>query len=279
MVKLIKNVAIQFSSWKTDFRVIMALILGSVLLCLNGYSYLKLAVFLRSEIQAFEMFIICGSTGYSFLASYLGNALLLSNAPFTSEMTAYEVLRLGKRRWIDSRIIYVVSSCFIYSIIILIASVLFSATKCSLNFKNEWSSTISELSIRQPSYILDTFRFAFNQKEYIMTISPYTAVALTVVCNSMYSVLLSMIIMSVNLLTEQSFGWIIASAIHICGYIIYANVGNMFPLKMSLFCHGMPAYYFQKNAGFSILGTISFVLLVFIILREICLYASKKMQL
>lgn len=278
MIKTIRGALIQISSWKTDLRVIMAFALGFVLLCLNGYPYLKFAAFLKSEVQAFELSVICGSTGYAFLALFLGNLLLLSNAPFITDVTTYELLRSGKKQWIDSKILYIVLSSVLYSIMLMVASAVFSAFKGTVSFKNEWSYAMLELAIKQPIYSVDSFRIAFPQRMFVETVNPYTAVVLTVICNSMYSILISMTMMCVNLLSSRNWGWIVASLIHIGGYVIFANAGFMFPQKYSLFCHGMPAYYIQEIGHYSIIGTVCFVLAVFLILREICLFASKRMQ-
>ena len=72
----------QITSWKTDPRVIMAFLFGFTLLCVEGYPYLKFAAFVRSDVQSVEMFVLCGSDGFAFMALFLGNLLLLSNAPF-----------------------------------------------------------------------------------------------------------------------------------------------------------------------------------------------------
>ena len=112
MIKTIKSALMQITSWKTDPRVIMAFLFGFALLCVEGYPYLKFAAFVRSDVQSVEMFVLCGSDGFAFMALFLGNLLLLSNAPFLSETTTYEMLRMGKKRWIDSKIIYIgISLC------------------------------------------------------------------------------------------------------------------------------------------------------------------------
>ena len=160
----------------------------------------------------------------------------------------------------------------------MVASAVFSAFKGTVSFKNEWSYAMLELAIKQPIYSVDSFRIAFPQRMFVETVNPYTAVVLTVICNSMYSILISMTMMCVNLLSSRNWGWIVASLIHIGGYVIFANAGFMFPQKYSLFCHGMPAYYIQEIGHYSIIGTVCFVLAVFLILREICLFASKRMQ-
>ena len=279
MIKTIRSSIVHVSSWKGDLRTIMSFLFGAVLVCMCGYPYIKFACFARSEIQAFELYIICGSSGYSFLALLLGNILLLSNAPFVDEITTYEILRLGKSRWVNSKILYLVSSCIAYSVFLLIVSVIFSLFKGNVVFINEWSYAMKELAFKQPTYAIESFRVAFSHGNFIASVNPYTAVTLTVVCNSAYAVIICLLMMSINLVSRHNLGWLIAGVVHICGYIIFVNSGFLFPTKYSLFCHGLPAYYFESQNGFSIVGTISFVLAVFLVLWEIGIYGCKRKQL
>lgn len=268
----------QITSWKTDLRVIMAFAFGFVLLCVEGYPFLKYAAFVRSDVQAVELFVFCGSNGFAFLALFLGNLLLLSNAPFVSETTTYEMLRMGKKRWIDSKIIYIVLGSVFYSLVLILASVIFSCLKGTVSFRNEWSYAMTELAIKQPTYAIDSFKIAFPEEEFVSAVNPYTAALLTVICNSAYSIIICLVMMTVNLFSTRNFGWIAASVIHILGYAIHINSGLGIPLRYSLFCHGMPANYFKFDYYFSALGAFCFFLAMILILREACFLASKKMQ-
>ncbi|MBR5067060.1 MAG: hypothetical protein IKX08_05370 [Lachnospiraceae bacterium] len=278
MIKSIKSALMQITSWKTDLRVIMAFLFGFTLLCIEGFPYLKFAAFARSDVQAMELFVLCGSTGYAFLALFLGNLLLMSNAPFVTEATTYEILRIGKKRWIDSKIIYIVIGSVIYSLVLILASVVFSCFKGTVNFRNEWSYAMTELTFKQPSYAITSFRVSFTEKEFISAVNPYVAALLTVICNSAYSVLICMVMMTVNLLSTHNFGWIAASVVHILGYAVFTNSGIGIPLRFSLFCNGMPASFFKSESGFTFIGAGCFFLAMILILREVCFYASKKMQ-
>ncbi len=278
MIKSIKSALMQITSWKTDLRVIMAFAFGFVLLCIEGYPYLKFASFVRSDVQAMELFVLCGSTGYAFLALFLGNLLLMSNAPFVSETTTYEMLRMGKKRWIDSKIIYIVMGSVIYSLVLILASVVFSCLKGTVSFRNEWSYAMQELAFKQPSYAITSFRIAFSERAFVSAVNPYLAALLTVICNSAYSILICLFMMTVNLFSIHNFGWIAASVVHILGYAVFTNSGIGIPMRFSLFCNGMPANFFNEGTCFSAIGVACFFLALILILREACSIASKKMQ-
>jgi hypothetical protein len=278
MIKSLKSALMQITSWKTDLRVIMALAFGFALLCIKGYPFLKFAAFVRSDVQAVEMFVLCGSDGFAFLALFLGNLLLLSNAPFISETTTYEMLRLGKKRWIDSKIIYIVLGSVIYSLVLILASTILSCIKGTVNFSNEWSYAMKELAIKQPTYAIDSFQISFPQKEFVTAANPYSAALLTVICNSAYSILICLVMMTVNIFSTHNFGWIAASVIHILGYAIYANSGIGIPMRCSPFCNGMPANFFKTGNWFPVIGVVCFYLAIILILREACFIASRKMQ-
>jgi len=278
MIKSIKSALMQITSWKTDLRVIMAFLFGFILLGIDGYPYLKFASFVRSDVQALELFVLCGSTGYAFLALFLGNLLLMSNAPFVSETTTYEMLRMGKKRWIDSKIIYIVMGSVIYSLVLILASVVFSCLKGTVSFRNEWSYAMQELAFKQPSYAITSFRIAFSERAFVSAVNPYLAALLTVVCNSAYSILICLFMMTVNLFSTHNFGWIVAGVMHIMGYAIYSDSGIGIPMRYSLFCNGMPSNFFKTETGFNVAGAVCLFLAVILILREACFIASRKMQ-
>lgn len=277
-MRMLRSTFYQLTSWRTDLKVLMAFAFGIVLSCISGYNYLNYANFLRSDVQVFEVYIINGSTGSTFLGIFLGNILLMSNAPFVDEITSYEFLRLGKKRWVESRVIYIILGCFFYSFIILVSSSIFSFILARVYLNNMWSGALSELAMNQPMYAIEKFKVAFPYRGMISSINPYMATLLTVICNSLYSSLICMLIMCVNICNSHNFGWLIASIIHIGGYIIYANMGFLFPLKYSLFCHGMVAHYFEEQSGFSMISTISVVIIIFIVLQETSRYGVRKME-
>lgn len=278
MIKTIKSALMQITSWKTDPRVIMAFLFGFALLCVEGYPYLKFAAFVRSDVQSVEMFVLCGSDGFAFMALFLGNLLLLSNAPFLSETTTYEMLRMGKKRWIDSKIIYIVLGSVAYSLVLILASVVLSCLKGTVSFRNEWSYAMTELAMKQPNYAISSFGVVFQEREFVSAVSPYLAALLTVICNTAYSILICLIMMTINLFSTHNIGWIAASVIHILGYAIFRDLEIDIPFRYSLFCNGMPAYYFMPEKGFSVIGSVCFFVAMILILRGACFIASKKMQ-
>lgn len=279
MTKSIRNAFIQIWLWKKDLRAILAIALGIGIICYEGYPYLKYAAFVRSNIQACELYILCGSTGYIYLGLFLGYLLLMSNAPFIDRMASFEIVRFGRKRWIDSKILYIILGCFTYSVILLIVTMIFSAINGQIYFGNEWSYAISELAIRKPAFAITVYKIMFPFEDLILSVDPYTAVILTVIFNSMYSITICMLIMCFNIISRHNMGWIIAISIHIGGYIIYANSTNMFPQSYSIFCHSLPALYFEKEMVFSLIGSLSFGLLTVLLLREFSAFLFKKREI
>lgn len=276
MSRVIKTAILQLTSWRNDPRVIMSLLFGGVLCCRNGCSYLQYSCFYGSPVQIFEMYIINGSLGLSFIGCFLGYLMLMSNAPFINEMSSYEIARSGKKRWIDARIIYVFLACVLYSFIMLIISCVFSAIYSDISFGNSWSESMKELAIKQPLYAIKSFHLSFPYKEYVLTVNPYIATVLTLICNSMYAVILSLIIMTINLIGPRNLGWLVASVIHVIGYAVFVNGGYWLPFRYSLFCHALPVWYFMPGTGMSIIGSIAFSVALILILREICICLLRK---
>ena len=143
MTKSIRHAFIQIWLWKKDLRAILAIALGIGIICYEGYPYLKYAAFVRSNIQACELYILCGSTGYIYLGLFLGYLLLMSNAPFIDRMASFEIVRFGRKRWIDSKILYIILGCFILLIIIMILR------KRKRYHKRYWKTTIKMIKLLQ----------------------------------------------------------------------------------------------------------------------------------
>lgn len=276
MSRTIKTAILHLTSWRHDPRVIMSLLFGGVLCCRNGYSYLQYSDFYGSPVQLFEMYIVNGSLGLSFIGCFLGYLMLMSNAPFINELSSYEIVRSGKKRWIDAKITYVFLGCFIYSLFMLVVSCLFTFFMGKSFVSATWSDSMSELAIRQPLYAIKSFHLSFPYKEYISAVNPYMATVLTVICNSMYAVILSLIIMTVNLISSRNLGWLVASILHVWGYAVFVNGGFWLPFRYSLFCHALPVWYFMPGTGMSIVGSLAFSVALILILREICIYSLRK---
>ena len=257
-------------SWSGDWHVIMALIFGILVCIYNCTSYIDFANFATGKINILEPYVVVGNDGWSFLGVFLGNILFLSDSPFVSKISKYEILRVGKVRWLLSKTLYIVLSCLFYSFLILIISSIYTLTRAEgVSFTNSWSQSMNILAFEQPSYATSAFRLSFGYSDFVGSESPVSAALLTILFNSLYAITLCLIIMTINIIIGKNTGWVVASVIHIAGYIIFANGGLEIPYRFSMLCYALPALYSVAELNMSMFFALSFGMLLIIICYEI----------
>lgn len=266
-------------SWRLNYHVLAAFLLGTALCLKNMYGYLSFANGIGSPVQLFEPYIIIGSRIPFFIGVLLGNLLLLSDAPFVSPVSKYEILRVGQKKWFWSQILYIIISCILYSLYILMLTGVIAFLYSQICVQNVWSNAMDMVAVKQIDLGIK-YGFSFAFPELIRSVSPYAAAFFTFVFNSLYMILIGFCILIVNLLSVSGFGWIIAAIIHIIGYIAYANIGIGIPLKVSLLCCAAPAYHYisvlRMSAGYS------FCLLFILNISFVCIgryFISRSMLL
>lgn len=258
-------------TWPRNPRVVSSFLLGAALCLYNISGYFRFSNAIGSSVQIFEAYIIAGSSATSFLALFLGSLLLISDAPFVTPSSRYEIVRMGRKNWLSSQILYIVLSCALYSLVMLCVCVIYSLACGRVTVSNLWSPAISMLAEKQPIFAVNKFRISFSYPGYIHAVSPFLAVLLTLFFSTAYSSVLGMCIMFFNLLSNQNWGWIPAAVLHILGYVVYANGGYSFvPVKFSLFSCALPAYLFEPAFDMSPLYSLTVFVVLFVIFNILC---------
>ncbi len=230
-------------SWKTNFRIWAAFLLGFGICLKNGSMFLSCMKAMHSSAQIFEAYIVIGSHITWFMGILLGSFLLLSDAPFVNDLSKYEIIRTGKIKWFWSQISYIFISSILYSLIIFIFLCILTVLYAEPLFENTWSEGIRILAVKQPVYVIRKFAFSFPFPEMIENLSPLGAAVKTMFFGSLYMSLTGFVIFAGNLCSFHGLGWVLAAMIHILGYISYANLGLVIPMKFSLLCCAVPAYH------------------------------------
>lgn len=258
------SVIYHIGTWKVNFRVLAALLLGCGITLTNIGRYFSFAHAVGYSVQIFEPYILTGSNVMFFMGILLGCLLLLSDAPFVTPMSKYEIIRIGRKKWLMSQIVYIIIACIVYSIVILLFSVAVSTFAGDFFLSNHWSQTMVMLAERQPGFA-DNFRLSFKFPDYIRSTKPFTALLLTFLYNNLYMVVMGLCMFVFNLLINRNAGWVAAMALHIVGYIIYANAGfGIVSVKYSLLCCAAPGFHYVAAYGIS--NSYSFMLFAAIVL-------------
>lgn len=249
-MKTVMTLAYQhLKSWRSNYHVLAAFLFGTAVCLKNSYGYLAFANGIGSSVQVFEPYIIIGSRIPFLMGILLGSLLMLSDAPFVSPISKYEILRTGHKKWFWSQTAYIFFSCILYLLYVLLLTCIVALLYANAYAGNTWSNAMDMVAVKQTDLVIQKYAFSFAFPELIHSTSPFGAAFLTIVFNWLYMVLIGLGILVVNLLSNASYGWIAAAVVHIIGYIAYANGGIVIPLRYSLLCCCAPAYHYISGLG------------------------------
>lgn len=234
-------------SWRSNYHVLAAFLLGTAVCLKNSYGYLAFANGIGSSVHIFETYIIIGSRIPFFMGILLGNLMLLSDAPFVSSVSKYEILRTGRIKWFWSQVMYIFFSCILYLLYVLMLTSILTFLYSGSYIQNTWSNAMDMIAVKQTDLVIKKYAFSFAFPELISLTSPFCAAFFTVVFNWLYMVFIGLCILVVNLSCNANYGWVAAAVVHIFGYIAYANGGIVIPLRYSLLCCSAPAYHYISS--------------------------------
>lgn len=269
MSAVIRLIYLHFKSWRLNYHVLAAFLLGTALCLKNCYGYLSFANGIGSPVNIFEPYIIIGSRIPFLMGIMLGYLLLLSDAPFVSLASKYEMLRVSQKKWFWSQAIYIFLSCILYSLYILVLTGIVAFLYSQTYLQNMWSNVMDLTAFKQTDLVIKKYAFSFAFPELISSVSPFGAAFLTVVFNSLYMVFIGVCIFVVNLACSAGFGWIVAALVHMAGYIVYANGGFLIPFRYSLLCRSAPAYHYIS--GLKMPSGCSFGIFLTLIISIVCI--------
>lgn len=253
----------QIRDWRSQPKNLIAILLSVGLMIPLVQSYAEFTDMLGSSAHAVDIFVIAGSTISMFTRTLLGWLVLISDAPFITPRSSYEIMRMGRKSWIISRIFYMILSCWIYLILNILVCIVLLRTKIPLTFNSQWSQPMYMLAEKQPEFAVQSFSLLFPYPEFIHRWGPWQAEAVTFLCNSLYMLLLGSIVFVVNIRTHKNLGWVIASGFHMVGYTIYMNHYSLPGMQFHPLSVALPASEIQQ--GHDCTGIILLVAILIII--------------
>lgn len=264
-----KLLAAQVSEHGKNEKSLAVILLGVGMVCYFGSRYFRFANLNAMGVNPLESFIILGSDQRSFTCvTFFPLILLTFDAPFTSDRSVSEIVRVGKRRWLISKILFVVLEILVYQLLVFAFSVLLSVFSARSMVWKGWSPAMEYLSGRGWRLAASKFQLAFSYPEFTQFLSPWGAVGVTVLFNGAYCLALTLVMVNCNILLKDTKGWVIAVAIHILGYVIDNNgSGLLFQFGFSLLNCAMPAWQFSGSSyGNAIVSGVTFTVLILLLL-------------
>ena len=264
-----KLLAAQASEHAKSEKSLAVILLGVGMVCYFGSRYFRFANLNTMADNPVESFIILGSDQRSFTCvTFFPLMLLTFDAPFFSDRSVYEIVRVGKYRWLTSKILFVVLEILMYQLLVFGFSVLLSFCSARTMVWKGWSPAMEYLTGDGWQLVASRFQLSFPYPEFLQDLSPWGAVGITSLFNGAYCLVLALVMISCNILLKDTKGWVIAAAIHILGYVIRNNGrGILFRFGFSLLNCALPAWQFSGNSyGDAIVSGVTFAVLILLLL-------------
>ncbi|MDF2538532.1 MAG: hypothetical protein K0S76_1553 [Herbinix sp.] len=257
-----------FSRWRNNKRILMAFLLAAVISFLLTEKVMAFSAENGTTIQMFEPFIWVFGDGTSILLCAMVASLLFADMPFLSSSVPYYLIRIRVRTWVMGQLLYMICSTFIYTMFILIITILL----CSKNAfsGNVWSPTAALLVYSDYGGKLS---IPVTLKTFEMS-KPY-ACAVTIFFLLLLYVLLAVLIMFlVTIWKGQLLGIMSPFAFHLFGILLNPEwIGKVFQLsekefyRAKILCGWISPVrqvtYYWHNFGFDLLPRLQDTYLIF----------------
>lgn len=264
-----KLLAAQGAEHAKSEKFLAVILLGVGMVCYFGSRYFRFANLNTMTVNPVESFIILGSDQRSFTCvTFFPLMLLTFDAPFFSDRSVYEIVRVGKRPWLTSKILFVVLEILMYQLMVFGFSVLLSFCSARTMVWKGWSPAMEYLTGDGWQLVASRFQLSFPYPGFTQALSPWEAVGVTSLFNGAYCLVLALVMISCNILLKDTKGWVIAAAIHILGYVIHnSGSGILFRFGFSLLNCALPAWQFSGSShGDAIVSGITFAVLLLLLL-------------
>ena len=260
-------------------KIYIALIIGCIMHLISAMPLLEFSYELGKTLSIYESFIYFNCDTYTASAAFIGILLLVSDIPFSTEVETYTLLRISKRKWCMGKVLYLLSICTIYYLIVSIAGMLYISANAYMG--NIWSESLLTMVKYPNAEIVLNSNVYFPYNHILLGFNPLRAFVSSLVLSIAYSFTVSLFIFLFNLKFSHKLSYVIAMMVHILGYIIAALLTSYFYMRFSLLGNSLLMYhsigdyynhlYFTVPESLLVFGILALVLIFFIV-REIRKY-------
>ena len=258
----------KFRMWACNLRILSAFLLGITIMLFYAARYVSYAEAMGQSIACFEAYIVLSSQPQAFCFLMLGGLLLLSDAPFMTPLSAQEMIRIGRKKWLIGQIAYIFLASTVYFSLLAMLAFLYSSVTVGTYLLDGWSNALQILATLQPQAAGGNYLVSFPFPEMVRAVSPNTAAVASVMLQSLYLSLVSLIILCGNLVFKTNCGWILGSSFHFINYMIVANAGFGMNMKFSLLCCTILGYQLSPSLDMPPLYCIGVILLGILLLID-----------
>lgn len=194
--------------WIVNPRIYILFILIS---CYTHYILSPIAVFAKNvdiDVSPFVFPFFISST-YTGKLLLMGVVLLFCDAPFTEQDHPYIILRSGRRIWYLGQLIYILIGSAIYSLALILITVIVLLPNISLTL--EWGKVITTLAQTNISYQYG-IPVLFN-KSIVLEFTPFMAMTIQFLLCWLTCVMLGNLLFFVNARISRAAGSIVTIAL------------------------------------------------------------------
>lgn len=229
-----------------NYKEWAAYLLTTVLCISNLSKYLAFSQYCNSVPQIGECYIMIGSTLTWFSGMFLCCILLLSDAPFIRPTFNYEIIRIGKKLWMQRQIVHIIYKIISYQITLFFITIIITRFFGQISIDNTWSYALQKLVHEQPIEAIKLFHISFPFQGIVEKLTPYGALIYSFTTNFLYIFCIGLILFNINIISPRNIGWGVAVGIHIAGYLIQYAARYQFLYKFSLLMYAIPAFHFVE---------------------------------
>lgn len=154
-------------------RIYIAVFAGIVIQIVSLISFLDFSKTIGKPLCVFESITYSNCDLYAPVALFLAVLVLVSDIPFTSQSETYTLLRISRKKWIAGKVLYLVSICAIYYLIVYAAGALFIAENAYGG--NLWSEPLYIIANDTTSALSLSSNVYFPYAYILNNLTPYFA--------------------------------------------------------------------------------------------------------
>lgn len=204
-----------FSMWTHSMRTgLMAVFILLLAFMLARGQAQVLPVYGFERVYLGEMLFVYANSGFNLTMTSVGFLVMMSELPKRVSYQQYTLIRLSRRKWLTSLIVFTLSAAFVFIVLLAAFSALFSLPFVSLG--SGWSDL--ERLADNPDAVFG----AQLVQAYIRELSPAGAFVLAMTVLYLFWATLALIILLFSLMGAPNFGVVF------CVSLVMANITILF---------------------------------------------------
>lgn len=258
----------------SDIKVWLGYIIGIFIIIQNSLNYILYSYEESEPVNVLENYLVATNNPQTIIFISLGIFLIYSNSPYMKGNVQYVLMRTGKKKWDSAVNCYIALQAVFYNIVLFVAAIV----ACSVKgyWGNIWSVPIKRIAEGK------TFGYGmqvnFSGTTFLEAVSPYAAVALTMLLAFLYHYMLGLIIYVCGLYFGGFVGVVAGFGIHLLGFLIMSEGFNIL-IAFSLLGRTIPVLQIGDGTQTNIITSIIIFILIIMAMQTLSTRIIKVVDL